>query len=99
MTVRVQDLQTVGFQTATFKLHQTAGSDDLTDADLGKAVTILGNYEVGPGADGDVLVGKLISLSLTDADVARAEATKGRLHSILSELCEYADIPLVRGRG
>ena len=75
MTVRVQDLQTVGFQTATFKVYQTAGSDDLTDADLGKAVTILGNYEVGPGADGDVLIGKLISLSLTDADVGKRVAT------------------------
>ena len=37
--------------------------------------------------------------ALTDADKARAEATKKRLHSILSELCEYADIPLIRGRG
>ncbi len=37
--------------------------------------------------------------ALTEADKARAEATKGRLHSILSELCEYADIPLIRGRG
>lgn len=37
--------------------------------------------------------------ALTEMDKARAEATKKRLHSILSELCEYADIPLVRGRG
>ena len=37
--------------------------------------------------------------ALTDADKARAEATKKRLHTILSELCEYADIPLIRGRG
>lgn len=74
MTVRVQDLQTVGFQTATFKVHQTAGSDDLTDADIGKAVTILDNYEVGPGSDGDVLIGKLISLSLTDADEGKRVA-------------------------
>ena len=38
-------------------------------------------------------------VALTDADKARAEATKKRLHTILSELCEYADIPLIRGRG
>ncbi|MFC1490857.1 dihydrodipicolinate synthase family protein, partial [Candidatus Latescibacterota bacterium] len=37
--------------------------------------------------------------ALTDGDIARLEATKGRLHSILSELCEYAEIPLIRGRG
>lgn len=75
MTVRVQDLQTVGFQTATFKVHQTTGSDDLVDADIGKAVTILGNYEVGPGSDGDILIGKLISLSLTNADEGKRVAT------------------------
>ena len=38
-------------------------------------------------------------VALTEADKARAEATKKRLHTILSELCEYADIPLIRGRG
>lgn len=38
-------------------------------------------------------------VALTEADRARWEATKKRLHTILSELCEYADIPLIRGRG
>lgn len=75
MTVREQNLQTIGFQTATFKIHQTAGSDDLTDSDVGNAVTILGNYEVGRGSDGDILLGKLIDLSLTDADNGRRVAT------------------------
>jgi hypothetical protein len=75
MSVREQNLQTVGFQTATFKVHQTAGSDDLTDSDTGKAVTILGNYEVGPGTNGDILIGKLIDLSLTDADEGKRVAT------------------------
>ena len=37
--------------------------------------------------------------ALTDGDKARTAATKNRLHTILSELCEYADIPLIRGRG
>jgi dihydrodipicolinate synthase/N-acetylneuraminate lyase len=37
--------------------------------------------------------------ALPEADLARAEATKKRLHTILSELCEYVDIPLMRGRG
>ena len=75
MSVRDQNLQTVGFLTATFKVHQTAGSDDLTDSDIGNAMTILGNYEVGPGSDGDVLIGKLIDLSLTDADNGKRVAT------------------------
>ena len=38
-------------------------------------------------------------VALSEADKAKAEGCKKRLHSILSELCEYADIPLVRGRG
>jgi hypothetical protein len=75
MSVRDQNLQTVGFLTATFDIHQTAGEDDLKDIDIGKAVTILDNYEVGPGSDGDVLIGKLIHLSLTDADVGKRVAT------------------------
>ncbi len=36
--------------------------------------------------------------ALTEADNARREATKKRLHTILSELCEYADIPLITGK-
>jgi len=75
MAVRDQNLQTIGFQTATFKIHQTAGSDDLSDSDIGKAVTISGNYEVGPGSNGAMLLGKLIDLSLTDADNGKRVAT------------------------
>jgi dihydrodipicolinate synthase/N-acetylneuraminate lyase len=37
--------------------------------------------------------------ALTEADKIKAEGCKKRLHTILSELCEYADIPLIRGRG
>ena len=75
MSVRDQNLQTVGFLTATFDVHQTTGTDDLADTNIGSAVTILGNYEVGPGSDGDVLLGKLIDLSLTDADNGKRVAT------------------------
>ena len=75
MSVRDQNLQTIGFLTATFKIHQTGGVDDLKDDDVGKAVTITGDYEVGPGSDGNILLGKLISLSLTDADVGKRVAT------------------------
>ncbi|MFC1693589.1 dihydrodipicolinate synthase family protein [Candidatus Latescibacterota bacterium] len=37
--------------------------------------------------------------ALAEADKIKTEACKNRLHTILSELCEYADIPLIRGRG
>ena len=75
MTVRDQNLDTIGLLTATFKIHQTAGNDDLNDDDIGKAVSIVGNYEIGFGANGAVLLGKLIDLSLTDADNGKRVAT------------------------
>jgi hypothetical protein len=75
MTVRDQNLQTVGFLTATFKIHQTAGLDDLKDTDIGKAVSPTGNNEIGFGANGGALLGKLIDLSLTDADNGKRVAT------------------------
>ncbi len=75
MAVRDQNLETIGFLTATFKVHQTAGVDDLRDTDIGKAVTIIANYEVGLGASGGMLLGKLIDLSLTDADNGKRVAT------------------------
>ena len=68
-------MQNVGFMSATFKVHQTAAVDDLKDEDIGKAVSIAGNYEVSLGASGGVLLGKLIDLSLTDADNGKRVAT------------------------
>ncbi len=37
--------------------------------------------------------------ALTETDKIKAEACKKRLYTSLSELCEYADIPLIRGKG
>lgn len=37
-------------------------------------------------------------VALTEADKARGVAAKQRLHDILSELCEYADIPLIKAK-
>jgi hypothetical protein len=68
MSVRDHNLESIGELFATFKIKQTAGSDDLTDADIGKAVTITAAYEAGPGGNGDVLLGKLISLTLEDGN-------------------------------
>lgn len=75
MTVRDQNLQTIGLLCATFKIHQTAGVDDLKNVDIGKAVSLSGNYEVNLGANGGALLGKLIDLSLTDADTGKRVAT------------------------
>jgi hypothetical protein len=75
MTLREQNLETVGFLCATFKIHQTAGVDDLKDTDIGKAVSLSGNNEVNLGANGGQLLGKLIDLSLTDADNGKRVAT------------------------
>lgn len=66
MPLRTPNLESIGEVLATFNIHQTAGSDDLTDADVGKAVTLTGDDEVGPGTDGDILLGKLIGISLED---------------------------------
>ncbi len=75
MTVRDQNLESVGILCATFKVHQTAGVDDLKDTDIGKAVALSGNNEVNFGTNGGQLLGKLIDLSLTDADVGKRVAT------------------------
>jgi hypothetical protein len=75
MAIREHNLDTIGALTATFKVHQTTGNDDLKDSDIGKAVALMGNYEVGFGLNGDILIGKLIDLSLTDNDKGRRVAT------------------------
>jgi hypothetical protein len=68
MAVRDHNLESVAEVFATFKIKQTASADDLTDSDIGKAVTLTADYEVGPGGDGDTLIGKLIDLTLEDGN-------------------------------
>jgi len=75
MVIRGQNLEATGAVYVTFNIHQTTGSDDLTDGDIGKAVTIASNYEISLGSDGDILLGKLTDLSLTDADNGSRVAT------------------------
>lgn len=75
MTIRDQNLESIGAVYAAFEIHQTASNDDLADTDIGKAVTILGNYQVGPGSDSNLLLGKLVDLSLTDSDNGKRVAT------------------------
>lgn len=75
MSIREQNLETIAPVLASFKISQTAGVDDLKDADVGKAVTINSNYIVGPCGSGSVALGKLIALTLTDADNGKRTAT------------------------
>jgi hypothetical protein len=75
MGIRDQNLEATGAVFATFSIHQTGGVDDLKDSDIGKAVRVTGNNEVGPATDGSVFLGKLVDLTLTDADNGKRVAT------------------------
>jgi predicted RecA/RadA family phage recombinase len=75
VTIRAQNLETIHPVYATFSIHQTAGVDDLKDTNLGQAVSLTGNYEAGPTSSGSVLLGKLVALTLTDADGGQRLAT------------------------
>ncbi len=75
MTIREQNLETIAPVTASFTIAQTGGVDDLKDDDIGGAVTLTDDYTVGPCTDGTVLLGKLIALTLTDADDGERMAT------------------------
>jgi len=75
MGIRDQNLEATGATFATFSIKQTDEVDDLKDADIGKAVELSGNNEVGPSTDGSVFLGKLIDLTLTDSDDGKRVAT------------------------
>jgi predicted RecA/RadA family phage recombinase len=75
MGIRDQNLEATGAVFVSFSIRQTGGVDDLKDADTGKAVTLSENNQVGPTSDGSVLTGKLIDLTLTDADDGKRVAT------------------------
>jgi hypothetical protein len=75
MSVRNQNLETIASVFATFTIHQTGGTDDLNDSNIGEAVALTGDYEVGPSVDGQAVVGKLVTLSLSDADHGKRSAT------------------------
>ena len=75
MTVRDHNLESVAGVFATFKVKQTAGVDDLTDAHLGKAVILTASNEVGPGTDNSILLGKLIDLTQSDGNNGERLAT------------------------
>ncbi len=75
MSVREQNLESIAPVLATFSISQTASVDDLKDANLGEPVELSGNNEVGPVSVSGQLLGKLISLTLTDNDDGSRLAT------------------------
>jgi hypothetical protein len=75
MGIRDQDLEATGAVYATFSIRQTAGVDDFKDQDLGKAVQVTSGNTVAPASDGSMVLGKLVDLSLTDADNGKRVAT------------------------
>ena len=68
MAVRDQNLDAVAPVLATFTIKQTTGVDDLKDANIGEPVVLTASGEVGPISDGVQLLGRLISLTLSDND-------------------------------
>ncbi len=75
MSIRTQNLEAIAPVLATFDVHQTSGVDDLKDANIGEPVTLTGSNEIGPVGDGGLLLGKLISLTLSDNDDGDRQAT------------------------
>ncbi len=75
MTIRDHNLESVSPVLATFKISQTVGVNDLSDTNIGDAVTLTSNNEVGPCVDNSTLLGKLIALTLTDNDDGDRVAT------------------------
>ena len=75
MGIREQNLETLAPALATFSISQTAGVDDLKDADIGKAVTLTDDFTAGPCGSGSILLGRLVALTLSDGDDGKRKAT------------------------
>ncbi len=96
MGIRDQNLEGIGAVFATFSIRQTAGVDDLKDADVGKAVTVTASNQAAPTSDGSMLLGKLVDLTLTDADNGKRVATV-QIGGIVT-LSVVATVPVVGNR-
>jgi len=96
MAIRPQNLEAVSPVYATFSIKQTAGVDDLKDADVGKGVTITNSNEVGPCTDNSVFIGKLVDLTLTDAENGKRVATV-QIKGIMT-VAVAATVPVVGNR-
>lgn len=75
MTIRTQNLETIHPVYATFSIHQTGGIDDVKDENIGEPMSLTGSYEIGRTSSGSLLLGKLVTLTLSDADDGKRLAT------------------------
>ena len=75
MSVRDQNLEAIAPVLAAFNISQTAGVDDLKDDNIGEPVMLSASNEIGPITVDGQLLGKLISLTLTDNDDGERLAT------------------------
>lgn len=75
MPVRDHNLESLAPVLATFKIKQTSNVDDLKDAQIGHPVMVTASNEVGVPTNGGQIVGKLVALTLTDADNGKRVAT------------------------
>jgi len=75
MSVREQNLATISPVLATFKISQTDDVDDLKDTNIGEPVTLVDDYAIGPVVTDGQVLGKLISLTLSDNDNGQRLAT------------------------
>ena len=96
MTIRAQNLETIHPVYATFAIHQTGGVDDLKDVNVGEPVSLTGNYEIGRTSAGSILLGKLVALTLTDADAGERLATV-QIGGICA-LAVSATVPIIGNR-
>lgn len=60
----------IGALYASFTIHETGGTPDLSLADRGKAVALSGDNEIALGSDGDRLLGRLENVN---GDVATVQ--------------------------
>ncbi|RKY88695.1 hypothetical protein DRQ09_02475 [candidate division KSB1 bacterium] len=56
-------LDSQGTLIVPFKVKQSGGVPTLKQSDIGKPVALTGDIEAGPGEDGDIFLGELMSVS------------------------------------
>lgn len=77
MAVREQNLETIAPMLATFEVNQTAEVDDLGEDDIGTAVTLTAGGKATVIDAGEVLIGRLISLTKREHESTLAAVQVG----------------------
>jgi hypothetical protein len=77
MTVREQNLDTIAPVLATFEVNRTTGTDDLAADDIGCAVTLTSGGKATAIGAGEVLVGRLISVTTRENEATLSTVQVG----------------------